>query len=77
MYNGAGVQGTDAVLELAGNQGCRQPPQGSPPALASEEERTRSDVDPRRRFLLALQIPLLWRLRRSCQPRACKNLPAG
>jgi hypothetical protein len=32
MYNGAGVQGTDAVLELAGNQGCRQPPQGSPPS---------------------------------------------
>jgi hypothetical protein len=27
MYNGAGVQGTVAVLELAGNQGRRQSPQ--------------------------------------------------
>jgi hypothetical protein len=26
VYNGAGVQGTVAVLELAGNQGRRQPP---------------------------------------------------
>jgi hypothetical protein len=27
VYNGAGVQGTVAVLELAGTQGRRQPPQ--------------------------------------------------
>ncbi len=26
MYNGAGVQGTVAVLQIAGNQGRRQPP---------------------------------------------------
>ncbi len=27
MYNGAGVRNTVAVLGLATNQGCRQPPQ--------------------------------------------------
>ncbi len=30
VYNGAAVQGTVAVLELAGNQECRQPLQGFP-----------------------------------------------
>ncbi len=70
MYNGAGVQGC-CHAGLATNQGCRQPPQGSPPppqALASEEEQMGSKVDHHRRFSLAPREPPLWRLRRSCRP---------
>jgi hypothetical protein len=37
----------------------------------------RSEVNPLRRIPLALRVPPLRRLRRSCQPGVCKNLPAG
>jgi hypothetical protein len=77
VYNGNGVQSTVTLLCLATNQGRRQPPQGSPQALASGEERMRSEVDPHRRFLLALWVPCLWRLRRSCWPRVFKTSARG
>jgi hypothetical protein len=45
-YNGARVQSTVAMLELAGDQGRRQPPQGSSPSTglrrAADEVRCRS-----------------------------------
>jgi hypothetical protein len=71
VYSGAGVHRTVAMLEMAGDQGRRQPPQGSPGApppppppqvLASGERRKRSEVDSHRRFALALRILCLWRL---------------
>jgi hypothetical protein len=37
VYYSAGVQGTIAVLELVGNQGYRQPPQGSPLSTGLEK----------------------------------------
>jgi hypothetical protein len=46
-------------------------------ALAKVEEWTRSKIHPRRVFLLALWIQILWRLGRSCRPGACKNPPRG
>jgi hypothetical protein len=52
-------------------------PPPPPRALASEEERTRSEVNPHMWFMLALRVPPLWRLRRSCWPRACKTSPWG
>jgi hypothetical protein len=58
VYNGAGVQGC-CRAGLATKQGRRQPPQGSPQALASEKERTRSEVDPHWQFPLVLQVPPL------------------
>jgi hypothetical protein len=77
VYNGAGVRSTVTMLGLTTNQGRREPQQGIPRALASGEEQTRSEVDLHRRFPLALRVPLLWRMRRSCQPGRAKTSPQG
>ncbi len=45
VHNSARVQSTVAMLELAEDRGCRQPPQGSFPTLALGEKRTKSEVD--------------------------------
>jgi hypothetical protein len=59
VYISAGAQSTAAMLGLARTRGVGRDV-GTPRALDSEEEQTRSEVDPCRRFPLALRVPPLW-----------------
>jgi hypothetical protein len=75
VYNGAGVQSTVAVLVWSQTRGVGSLHRAPPRALALEEEQMRSEVDPRWRFLLVLQVPPLWRLR--TLPAAHPGCPAA
>jgi hypothetical protein len=69
VYNSAGVQGAVAILELAGNQGCRQPSTGLLPEHWAQEKSGRGQR-------LILVGGSCW----SCGDRlyrGCEGAPAG